>query len=131
MVALRFACLMLLVVLAWAWIVVSAPACDFCKDDRGPTLLRDFEQAAMVLVGTFGKAQLGAGGIGDEGTSDFRIKEALKSHDIIKGKSAITLPKAIQTQSRFLIFCEVYKGSIDPYRGEEIQADDREMIRYM
>lgn len=114
-------------VLVWA---APADGCPFCMEERGPTLMGDFEQAAMVLVGSFINARLGAGGF-EEGTTDFQIETALKSHDIIKDKKVITLPRYInQPKNKFLIFCEVYKKSIDPYRGEELQASG-EMVKYL
>jgi hypothetical protein len=106
-----------------------ATSCPFCQEERGPTLMGDFEQAAMVLVGAFTNPRLGAGF--EEGTTDFQIETVLKSHEIIKDKKVITLPRYInQPKNKFLIFCEVFKKSIDPYRGEELQVGG-EMVKYL
>jgi hypothetical protein len=132
MPALRFRILVILGLLAVAWLTAtpSAPACPFCMEERGPTLMGDFEQAAMVLVGSFKNARIANGGF-EEGTTDFVIEQALKSHDIIKDKKIITLPRYInQPKNKFLIFCEVYKKNIDPYRGEELSAGG-EMVKYL
>ena len=53
------------------------------------------------------------------------------THDIIKDKRVISLPRYInQPKSKFLIFGEVYKKTVDPYRGEELQANG-EMVKYL
>src|SRR5687767_14697156 len=121
MIASHKRCLVVLILLGVAWLGTTAlaPACPFCMEERGPTLIGDFAQAEMVLLGTFQNPRLGAGGL-EEGTTEFKIEKVLKSHDIVKGRPVITLPRYItQTKNKFLIFCDVYKKNIDPYRGVE------------
>jgi hypothetical protein len=123
---------MLLAALPLAWLAASAAACPFCTAESGPTLVGDFNQAAMVLVGSFANARRDAkdGGL-DGGTTDFLIDEVLKKHEIIEGKKKIILPKYMpQAKNKFLIFCDVYKGTIDPYRGVEIQAGS-DLVKYL
>ncbi|MCI0378891.1 MAG: hypothetical protein L0215_14890 [Gemmataceae bacterium] len=118
-------------VLATASWAVSARAlcCPFCSEERGPTLVGDFAQAAMVMVGTFGNAKFD--GSLEGGTTDFQIETVLKTHEIIKGKKTITLPRYIaQTKNKFLVFCDVYKGMIDPYRGVELQPGS-DLVKYL
>jgi hypothetical protein len=113
-----------LALLGWA---LSARACPFCMDERGPTLVGDFDQALLVIFGHFGKAHED----GFERSSDFVIEQVLKSHDIIKGKSTIRVPKAVdRAGSKFLLFCDVYKDRIDPYRGLEVQTSS-ELLKYL
>src|SRR5438105_699861 len=101
----------------------SAEACPFC-DERGPTLLGDYKQATMVMLGTFSNARLDDKGGFGEGTTDFTIEKVLKSHASIANKKVITIPKYIpKTDKKFLIFCDVFKDTIDPYRGVEVPAD--------
>lgn len=89
----------------------------------------EFQQAALVLVGTFKNPRAGTGF--EEGSTDFVIEQALKTHDIIKDKRVINLPRYInQPKSKFLVFGEVYKERVDPYRGEELQANG-EMEKYL
>ena len=52
-------------------------ACPFCSEERGPTLVGDFNQATMVLVGTFQNPLLGKGGL-EDGT---RIRLAGKGEE--------------------------------------------------
>src|SRR5947209_17610551 len=106
---------------ALAWWAVAASACPFCSEERGPTLVGDFNQAVMVLVGTFSNPMLGKGGL-EDGTTDFTISQVLKANDIIKNKKTITLPRYLPNskKNQFVVFCDVYKGNIDPYRGVEV-----------
>jgi hypothetical protein len=111
-----------------AWGLLAAPTaarcCPFCSQDKIPTLAGDYNQALMVLVGSFTNAKLA------EGTTDFVIEKVLKSNAFldgdkvrkVDGKKVITLPRYLpQAKSKFVIFCDVYKDMIDPYRGIEIQ----------
>jgi len=111
--------------------VLPAAACPFCVDERGPTLVEDFGQASMVLYGRFANPKLDAGGGIDNGTSDFVIEKVLKNHDILKGKNVITLAKYIPaSKSTFIVFCDVYKNNINPYRGEEV-APGSDLLKYL
>jgi hypothetical protein len=114
----------LLALLGSAW---AASACPFCMDERGPTLVGDFDQALLVVFGHFGKAHED----GSERSSDFVIEKVLKPHDIIKGKTTVRVPKAVdRVGSKFLLFCDVYKDRIDPYRGIEVQ-ESSELLKYL
>jgi len=116
-----------LALLALLACTLPAPSCPFCMDERGPTLVGDFDQALLVIYGHFGKVH-------DDGfdkSSDFAIEQVLKSHDIVKGKDTVRLPKAIERPgSKFLLFCDVYKDRIDPYRGIEVSAGS-ELLKYL
>jgi hypothetical protein len=106
-------------------------ACPFCVDERGPTLVEDYAQASMVLYGSFTNPRLDAGGGVDNGTSDFVIEKTLKSHEILKGKNVITLAKYIPaSKSKYIIFCDVYKNNVNPYRGEEVTPGS-ELLKYL
>src|ERR1700730_1101671 len=96
---------------ACGWWTLSTAACPFCSEERGPTLVGDFNQATMVLVGMFQNPMLGKGGL-EDGTTDFTIEQILKSNDIIKNKKIITLPRYLPNakKNKFVVFCDVYKG---------------------
>src|SRR5262249_49451412 len=129
----RVALSLLLVVLVWSCPALPVPACLFCipwVETRGPTLLSDFEQADLVLVGTFENARPGAVP-GDKGTADFRIHQVLKAHEVVKGKMVITVPRFVEPKCKFVLFCEIHKGTIAPYRGEELQTGTAEVLRYL
>src|SRR5687768_6299895 len=99
-----------------------APACPFCSENQGPTLVGDFAQASMVLYGNFANAKPGADGL--SGTTDFVIEKVVKDHELLKGVKGktITLPRHVAfAKNKFLVFIDVYKGALDPYRGVEVQ----------
>jgi hypothetical protein len=114
----------LLAVLACLLLTRPAPACPFCTM-QGQTLTGDVGQASMVLVGTLTNAKL-TGADNLEGTTDLVIESVIKKNDIIDGKKVVTLPKYIpgdDKKYKFLVFCDVFKGKIDPYRGVAVKAD--------
>jgi hypothetical protein len=115
---------------AWmAWSTMTA-ACPFCSEERGPTLVGDFNQATMVLLGQFSNPMLGKGGL-EDGTTEFTIEQVLKSNDILKDKKKITLPRYLpNAKNKYLVFCDVYKGNIDPYRGVEVQPNS-DLVKYL
>jgi hypothetical protein len=91
----------------------------------------DFNQAGMVLVGTFTNPKLDANSALEAGTTDFVIEQSLKKDPVIAGKKVITLPKYIPpTKSKFVLFCDVYKGLIDPYRGVEVMPKS-DLVAYL
>jgi hypothetical protein len=117
--------------LAFLSVAPAGHSCPFCAEQKGPTLLGDYNQAAMVLVGTFANARLDNRGGLENGTTDFVIEEVLKDHEMLKGRKTITLPKYIPpTKSKFVLFCDVFKGAIDPYRGVEVQPKS-DLVRYL
>ncbi len=127
----RFRALVLLAALAGAGLASPAAACPFCTEQRGPTLIGDYDQASMVLFGKFTNAKLGADDDFSGGSTDFVIDKVLKSHEILGKRKVITLPRYIpKTKSKFLVFCDVYKGKIDPYRGVEIQTGG-DIVKYL
>ncbi len=119
-----------LVMAAGTWWASPVASCPFCAEERGPTLIGDFNQAAMVLVGQFANPRIGSGGV-EDGKTDFVIDVVLKPHEVAKDKKTITLPRYVtQLKSKFIVFCDVYKGTIDPYRGIELPANS-EMVKYL
>jgi hypothetical protein len=110
---------------------LPAAACPFCGA-QGTTLLGDLNQAAMVLYGTFTNAQPNGGGDG-QGSSELQIEAVIKKHDILGDQKTITLPRYIPNKDnkyKWLVFCDVFKGKVDPYRGVPVQADC-EMVKYL
>jgi hypothetical protein len=123
--------LMVFAALLAAWLASPAAACPFCGEQRGPTLIGDFEQATMVLYGKFTNARLPQGDSYEGGTTDFVIEKVLKSHKMVADKKVVTLPRYVpKSKSKFLIFCDVYKGKIDPFRGVEVQKGD-DIVKYL
>jgi hypothetical protein len=124
--------MMTLAVLSFMSEGATAEACPFCSA-TGTTLTTDVNQASMVLYGTLANARLdGNAGFG-QGTTDLKIEAVIKPHEILGNQKLITLPRYVPTDNsdkRFLVFCDVFKGKPDFYRGMPVNADG-EMVRYL
>jgi hypothetical protein len=110
----------------------GASACPFCPS-AGQTLLGEVNQAHMIVFGTLSNAQRDPNEFG-KGTTDLDIEVVVKDHDFLKGKKKITLPRYVPPdptkKTKHLIFCEIYKGELDPYRGEAV-APDSQIATYL
>src|SRR5262249_49207416 len=120
------------VVLAAPFAVLPTPGCPFCTM-TGQTLTDDVNQASMVLYGTLKNAKLGADGDFGSGTTELHVDAVVKNNEILGGKSVLTLPRYVPTdkdsKAKFLIFCDVFKGKIDPYKGVPVKSDD--IVKYL
>ena len=119
--------------LAWLAAARTASACPFCTM-QGQTLTSEVGQASMVLFGTLRNAKLDPGGGFNEGTTDLAVENVIKGHEILGDKKVITLNRYVPTdgdgKSKFLVFCDVFKGKVDPYRGMQVKADS-DIARYL
>src|ERR1043165_1081284 len=106
----------------------SAPGCPFCDPNQGKTVVMQFEEAEIVLYGHFANPRLGGGA--DLGQTDFAIEEKLKDHTFLKGKTTLTLPRYIASQSKFIVLADVYKGKLDAYKGIEL-SNNSAMLDYI
>ena len=119
-------------ILALAFVTAPALACPFCSM-QGQTLIGDVNQASMVLFGTLSNAKPGAGDDFGGGTTDLQIEATIKKNDILGNNKTVTLPRYMPDQNKktkWLIFCDVYKGKIDPYRGVPV-PEDSDMVKYI
>lgn len=104
-----------------------APACPFCPS-AGQTLLGETNQAHLIVFGTMMNAKRDPTEFG-KGTTDLLIEVVVKDHEFLKGKTKITLPRYVpadeKNKTKHLVFCEIYKGELDPYRGEAVAPDSK------
>jgi hypothetical protein len=110
----------------------AAAACPFCGM-QGQTLTGEVNDASLVLFGTLTNAKLDPASDLGAGTTDLRIESVLKKHAIADGKKVITLPRYLPTDNnttKFLIFCGVFQGKIDPYRGISVKRDS-DIVKYL
>jgi hypothetical protein len=110
--------------------VASVCACPFCNA-QGQTLTADVNQASMVLFGTLANSRLDVGG--GQGSTDLEIEAVIKKHDILGNKKVISLPRYVppgDTKTKFLVFCDVFKDKIDPYRGIPVK-DNGDIVKYI
>jgi hypothetical protein len=100
---------------------------------QGQTLTGDINQASMVLYGTLANAKLDPNAGLGQGTTDLRIESVIKKHEILGDQKVVTLPRYVPTDkdnTKFLIFCDVFKGKIDPYRGVPVKATS-DIVKYL
>lgn len=129
-IPLRRVLLLGIAVLVLGYCSAPVPACPFCSM-QGQTLTADVNQASMVLFGTLANAKLDPNG---DGSTDLVIEGIVKNHGILGDKKVLTLPRYVPTDQnnkfKFLIFCDVFQGKIDPYRGVPVQADS-DIVKYL
>jgi len=130
---LRRALVLGIALLAWAVYSPLARSCPFCSM-QGQTLIGDVNQASMVLYGTFTNAKLDASGDLGQGSTDLVIEVVIKTHEVLGDKKVLTMPRYVPADKnnnvKFLVFCDVFKGKIDPYRGVPVPADS-DMVKYI
>ena len=110
----------------------GALACPFCSM-QGQTLTGDVNQASMVLYGTLANAKLDSNGGFGQGTTDLKVEAVIKNNPILGDQKVVTLPRYVPTDNnatKFLIFCDVFKGKIDPYRGVPVK-DNGDIVKYL
>jgi len=113
-------------------LALSLPAntCPFCTQELGNTMIKDFEKSSLVIYGTFTNARLKDAGFAGEGETEFEIEKVLKPHPFVKGLKKVTIPTyQNHPKVKFVLFCDVYKGRIDPYRADAI-AEGSELVEY-
>lgn len=113
--------LVLLALVSFAFLEGTIRACPFCTM-QGQTLTGEVTQAGMVLYGTLTNAKEDG-----EGSTDLVIETVVKENEARGGRKTITLaryiPPAPDGSYKYLVFCDVFKGKIDPYRGVAVKAD--------
>lgn len=121
----------------------AAPCCPFCTM-QGQTLTDEINQASMVLYGTLQKPTLDRnGGQFGEGTTELVIETVVKHHDALNdpkvvqslnGKKVVVLNRYIpidrDNKYKFLVFCDIFKNNVDPYRGLQVRADS-DVAKYL
>jgi hypothetical protein len=104
-------------------LLLAAPcpvqAIPFCMAPPSLTWREEAAGASMILYGTLCNAQANQDG---GGTTDLVLASVLKTHPILGDQKVLQLPRYIPIDNakeppRYFIFCDVFKGKIDPYRG--------------
>jgi hypothetical protein len=109
---------------------LPATACPFCMEGGGPTLLGDYKLAEIVLLGTCTNARLTDANLG-EGKTDVKIDHLFKGGALLNGKKTITIDKYLpNAKNKYLLFMDVYKGKLDPYKGIEL-TDATHITEYL
>ena len=130
---------LLIAPLALVLLVSLGGACPFCGM-QGPTLTGEVGQAKMVLYGALANPDQKANN--GDGSTDLVVETVIKNE--LKGKKddplagankSVRLGRYLPTQEdggkyRFLVYCDVFKGKIDPYRVQPALKDS-DMAKYL
>jgi hypothetical protein len=117
----------LLVLLAWGLLTSSSSACPFCTQ-QGQTLTGEVGQATMVLLGKLKDAD--EKGNNGEGTTKLSVVEVIKDCDWRAGRKELVLPRYVPQEGLYLVFCDVFKDKLDPYRGFPVAANS-DIAKYL
>jgi hypothetical protein len=114
-----------------ALLLCAPPAlpCSLCGSSvRSQTLSQDAAYAKLVLFGTLANAKVTA----DGGVTDLQIEKVIKSDPFLGDKKVVKLPRYVTVDPKtpkFIIFCDIFNGKIDPYRG--VQAASAAIAEYV
>src|SRR5262249_46528850 len=92
-----------------------APACPFCGP-QSQSLTMEISQAVLVLYGDLDNAKANDDGTG---TTDFLVEGVVKADKAYNGEKKMTFARYLPPippveKYRYLVFCDVFKGKIDP-----------------
>jgi hypothetical protein len=123
-------CLVLIVILSPCHLVTlsqEATACSLCSAGlrQAPTFRQEaaLETARVIFVGTAENPQL------NSRTTDLRITDVFRSEPALKDKKVISVKQYLPVSDpknppRYLVFCDIYKGEFDPFRGVPLKGAD-------
>lgn len=108
----------------------SIRACSLCnltglKEQR--TIREDLEQAKLILYGPASNPRFTDANLGT-GVTDLHVLRVLKDTGALGKQKTIQLDRYIpvlddKNPPRFVIFCDVVDGKLDPYRGRTVQSE--------
>jgi hypothetical protein len=123
--------------LRWTWLVPAAllaallavpcpaPACSLCSNiQQAQTMRQEAATARLVLYGRAANPRLNAGATG---ATDLHIDGVIKPDPIVGNKKMVELPRYLPVSDpkdppRYLVFCDIFKDKLDPYRGVPVKS---------
>jgi hypothetical protein len=119
---------------AWACaLMLAVPvarACSLCSGGfNKQTLRQEAAQAKLVVYGTLSNPRLNAvnpAGVATGAATDLHVEQILKAHPILTGRKVITLSRWLpvnpEAPPKFLVFCDIVNGQLDPYQGSPVKS---------
>jgi hypothetical protein len=100
-------------------------ACSLCPAGAATATFREDAAAAkLVIYGTLSNPRVNpsAPGSGTDGSAtDLTIERVIKTDPILGGRKVVTLPRYVpvdvKNPPKFLVFCDVANGKLEPFRG--------------
>jgi hypothetical protein len=95
------------------------------------TLRQDADSARFIVYGYLSNPRLDPSG---GGSVTLHIERVLKNDPFLANRQAVELPRYVPVQNpkqppRFVVFCELVNGKIDPYRGTP--AKSPQLVDYL
>lgn len=120
----RVAAALGLMAAVWLTTTATTTACPFCNAMQGKTFTGEVNDAAMVLYGRLTSANE------KKETTEIEIEDVLKDNAVRANQKRMTLHRYVDLslttdKDRFLVFCDLYKGKIEPYRGMALKAGSK------
>src|SRR6516165_1692192 len=113
-----------LLALSAVFFCLPSPAlpCSLCSGQRSKTLREDALLAKLIVYGTLTDSNLTVDKDGlASGTTNLKVETILKSDPFLAGRTILELPRYVpvdpKNRARFMAFCDLYNGRLDPYRG--------------
>jgi hypothetical protein len=117
----------LTVLLSTLFLFTPLYACPFCAA-TGTTLTAEAAQAQFIVFGKLSNPRLDPGEF-SIGQTDVELEAIVKDHEYLKGRKTITIPRYIplnrKTPTKYLVYCDLFQGRLDPYRGFEVLPDSK------
>jgi hypothetical protein len=118
-----FAQVLAVVVCLPVFVWSEASACNICNGNQaGMTFRQEAGQARLILFGTLENPRLN----GENGKTDLRVEAVVKTDNSFKVTGVVEIPRYVpadpKAPPRFLVFCDVVNGKLDPYRGVPAQG---------
>lgn len=112
-------------------------ACSFCPAPLNKESLgQELDRAKLIVFGYAANPRLNTepGALPGSGKTDFHIEKVIKNDPFFGDRKVITIERYLpvldpKNPPRFLIFCDVDKGKLDPYLGR--QANSAAVVDYL
>jgi hypothetical protein len=108
-------------------VCASASACPFCNS-TGRTLTQEAGDAKFIVFGTLTNPKFDPAAQ-FQGTTDLVIESIVKPDDYLKDKKSIELNRYLPVEknsaTKYLVFCDLFNGKLDAYRGVALRADSK------
>lgn len=117
----RYAGGLLLLAAVWLTTTATSTACPFCNAMQGKTFTGEVNDAVLVLYGRLINADE------KKETTEIEVEDVLKDNAVRNNQKKLTLHRYVDLslttdKDRFLVFCDLYKGKLEPYRGMALKV---------
>lgn len=103
-----------------------AVPCSCCVMVSRPTFRQSAAEARLIVYGTLANAR-SEEDAGGPRSVDINIASVLETDPFLENRKSLTLvdryvPVDPKNPPRYVIFCDIYQGKLDPFRGVEVKS---------